>query len=425
MNSDTSIWLGIGGLFFITIAAIGAKALNEVSWHELKEYCKRRNRRDRFDKIHDHCEQVTFGMECLRVVGVVLLLMGVTGWFASSTVDGNMTGRDVGTAIVVLVSLLLVTTVWLPGALAAVFGEGVLYHLWRVLFVSSTLVWPLTVGVTFTETVFRRASGRKEEDQEEAFEDEVLAIVTEGLHDGLLEADAREMIEGVIELGDEDVADIMTPVSQIDAFPIDRPWNDVLKFATECGRTRIPAYEDSIDKIVGLLYVKDLLRELAKGDKAERRSIRELLREPWSVPATMPLDELLSKFLQTRSHLALVRDEYMGIAGLVTIEDVLEQIVGEIVDESDKEEVGEINRVDDHTVVIHGRAHLAEINEELGYDLPEPDEFDTIAGFVVSQMGHIPEAGETLQWSTLRITVLEATKRKVDRVQVESLEPIG
>jgi CBS domain containing-hemolysin-like protein len=406
----------------MTLSAIGAKALNEVSWHELKEYCKRRQGRERFDHIHDHCEQVTFGLECLRVVGAVLLVVGVAAWFANGTLQESIGGREMMTAALVLGSALLVTTVWLPGALAAVFGDGVLYHLWRILHLTSTLVWPLTIGVSLMETVFRRASGRKEEDEEEAFEDEVLAIVTEGLHDGLLEADAREMIEGVIELGDEDVADIMTPLSEINAFPIDMPWNDVLIFATECGRTRIPAYQDSIDNVVGVLYVKDMLRELAKEDPASRQSIQQLLRKPWSVPTTMPLDELLSEFLKTRSHLAIVRDEYMGIAGLVTIEDVLEEIVGEIVDESDKEAIGEINRVDERTVVIHGRAHLAEINEELGYDLPEPEGFDTIAGFVVSQMGRIPAAGETLLWSTLRITVLEATKRKIDRVQVETIE---
>lgn len=183
-------------------------------------------------------------------------------------------------------------------------------------------------------------------------------------------------------------------------------------------------YEESIDKVIGVLYVKDLLQELAK-DGSQCDSVRQLLRKPWSVPKTMPLDDLLNEFLQTRNHMALVRDEYMSIAGLVTIEDVLEQIVGEIVDESDKEHVGEINRIDDRTVVIHGRAHLAEINEELGLNLPEPQEFDTIAGFVIHQMGRIPKVGESLSWQTLRITVLEATKRKVDRVRVESLDRIA
>ena len=122
--------------------------------------------------------------------------------------------------------------------------------------------------------------------------------------------------------------------------------------------------------------------------------------------------------------LAIVRDEFSRVAGLVTIEDVLEEIVGEIVDETDKEQVQEIHRVDDHTAVIQGRAHLAEVNDQLGLDLPEPEDFDTIAGYVVSQLGRIPSVGEQMENDAVRITVLQATKRKVEQVKLEFLERI-
>jgi CBS domain containing-hemolysin-like protein len=132
----------------------------------------------------------------------------------------------------------------------------------------------------------------------------------------------------------------------------------------------------------------------------------------------------LQDFLQTRNHLAIVLDEYTSVAGLVTIEDVLEEIVGEIVDESDKEHVGEINRIDDSIAEVVGRAHLDEVSEELGIDLPEREDVDTIGGLVVAQLGRIPVAGESIQLSSVRITVLEASGRRVERLRVQVLEHV-
>ena len=269
--------------------------------------------------------------------------------------------------------------------------------------------------------LLRRLDGRAAEpSEEEALEDEILSIVTEGQHDGLLEADVREMIAGVIELDDADVADIMTPRSKMDAIPVDTNWQNVLEFVVKMGRTRIPVYQDNLDDIAGVLYVKDLLAEQASEQDKPQQELRSLLREAWRVPKSMRLDELLQKFLHTRNHLAIVVDEFMHVVGLVTIEDVLEEIVGEIVDESDKEEVGEIHTISETIAEIYARAHLEEINEKLGTQLPEDQEYDTLGGFVLSEMGRIPKVGESLEWEGLRLTVLEANKRRVERMRLES-----
>ena len=269
--------------------------------------------------------------------------------------------------------------------------------------------------------MLRRLDGRAAEpSEEEALEDEILSIVTEGQHDGLLEADVREMIAGVIELDDADVADIMTPRSKMDAIPVDTDRQNVLEFVVRMGRTRIPVYQDNLDDITGVLYVKDLLAEQASEQDKPQQELRSLLREAWRVPKSMRLDELLQKFLHTRNHLAIVVDEFMHVVGLVTIEDVLEEIVGEIVDESDKEEVGEIHTISETVAEIYARAHLEEINEKLGTQLPEDQEYDTLGGFVLSEMGRIPKVGESLEWEGLRLTVLEANKRRVERMRLES-----
>ena len=190
---------------------------------------------------------------------------------------------------------------------------------------------------------------------------------------------------------------------------------------TEVGRTRIPVYNGSKDEFLGILYVKDLFTEL-RDPKLKRRSLRDVLRPKWNVPKTMPLDELLQQFRNTRNHLALVSDEYNAVTGLVTIEDVLEEIVGEIVDESDKEELAEIRAVNDKEAVVVGRAHLQEINEQLGHDFPENDEFDTIGGFLMHQLGHIPQEGELVHWNDLQIRVIEATRRRAELVRIAVVE---
>jgi putative hemolysin len=178
----------------------------------------------------------------------------------------------------------------------------------------------------------------------------------------------------------------------------------------------------NLDDIVGVLYAKDLLPELAKGASELARPWTVLLREPYFVPESKPIDVLLQEFQRTRNHMAVVLDEYGGVCGLVTMEDVLEEIVGEIVDEYDKDLVEGIRQLDDGLCEVLGRVHIDEINEKLGLELPEEDDFDTIAGFVFSRLGHIPQVGDELLAENVRITVLEATRRRIERVRIEVLD---
>jgi CBS domain containing-hemolysin-like protein len=242
--------------------------------------------------------------------------------------------------------------------------------------------------------------------------------------EGLLEPEAREMIEGVIELGDDEVSDVMMPRSKVDAMDVDLSWPQVLDFVIGAGRTRVPVYEKQFDKIIGVLYVKDLLPELAKDPAEPRKPIRELLREPWTIPATIPLDDLLREFLKKRKHLAVVADEYGAIQGVVTIEDVLEEIVGEIFDEFDEEASQEDDREivqrDLFSAEVVASVHVDAVNEHLGLNLPESDEWDTIGGFVVSQLKRIPAKGDSLDFNGVRITVIDSSPRTVERVLVET-----
>jgi CBS domain containing-hemolysin-like protein len=200
----------------------------------------------------------------------------------------------------------------------------------------SIAFWPLLFCGRLVGTIFERASGTEEEneDEEDAFEEEILSILSEAENDGVVEAERADMIEGVMDLDDHDLTKVMTPRSRIDALDVSSSWEEMLRFAVDSGRTRIPVFEEKIDNILGILFVKDLLKESLRNEK-KRRSLRKLLRAPILAPDTTKLDEMLKTFLAGRMHMAVVTDEYGGLAGVVTIEDVIEEIVGEIEDETD------------------------------------------------------------------------------------------
>ena len=228
---------------------------------------------------------------------------------------------------------------------------------------------------------------------EESIEEEIRTIVSEGHREGLLEEEAREMIEGVIELGDVSVSHIMTPRTEIHMIQVDTPWEEVVESVIDSGHTRVPVYGNSRDEIVGILYSKDLLPELAKSADEPSRPLTDLLRKPLFVPETKPVDDLLNFFQKSRTHIAVVLDEFGGVSGLVTIEDVLEEIVGEIDDEYDQKAEEEIRKIDDDVCEALGRAHVDEINAMMGFDLPENEDFDTIGGFVFAEFGRVPAVG--------------------------------
>ena len=425
MTAASFFWIGVLAFLLLTLASVGATAIYHVVWHDLKEFCIKRDRRDVFDAIHDDHDDVALGLETVRSLAIALLSVAIGGWCLMSdpATFENQTWQIIARIVALLFGIVL-ATVWLPNAVAQ-WGKVAIYYFWPIFRVASYVMLPLSLGAIAVEKAIRRmANDEEEQTEEEAFEEEVLAIVTEGMHDGHLQDDAREMIEGVIELGDVDVADIMTVRSKMDTISVDCSWPEILEMVVACGRTRIPVHGKTQDDIVGILYVKDLLAELARsGNKSEpEKSLIEITRKPWYVGPTRKLDDMLQQFRKKREHLAIVREEFERVAGLVTIEDVLEEIVGEIVDETDKEQIEEIQRLDEHTAIIQGRTHLADINETLGLELPEPEDFDTIAGFVVSHLGRIPRTGEAFEVPNdkIRITVIEANKRKVERVRIES-----
>ncbi len=428
MSAGLLLLLALLGLLISALASVGVRVVRDFSRHELEEICQRRNQMDRFGEILDLDEEVAEGVAMLQVFGTAVWIVSTAFWWTSKSSDPTTTSLTTWLAVVGISGLTLaVTYVWIPRAMMRLWAEPFLLATWPFWRLARPMAAPFSVGAWCVNTVLFRLAGKQadhEEDEEEAFEDEIRSMVTEGMHEGLIEADAGEMIDGVMELGDATVSEIMTPRSDIVAMPDDISWDEVLRFVNRCRRTRIPVYHKQLDNIVGVLYAKDLLNSLTEG-AAPRPTAVELARKPvWFIPKTKPLDDLLQEFQDSRNHMAIVVDEYQAVAGIVTIEDVLEEIVGEIVDEYDKVEEAEASRqLGNHSWEAEGRVQLAELNEKYALKLPEEEEYDTIAGLVINQLGHIPKAGEVVHWEGYDITVLEATRRKVERVRLDQRNP--
>ena len=339
------------------MAATGTKVLHNFSRHDLESYCRLRRRRERFAEILNHHDRASLAAEALEILATVVFVLAGGIWLFRPTGGGLAADwLSVLAAVGVVTLVVLSIHLWIPWAIVRVWSAPLLFHTWWLWQIISRLFWPLTVGVRIVDALARRLADQPEEpdNEEEAFEDEIRTIVTAGMRDGLLEADAGEMIEGVIELGDADVSDVMTPRSEVDAIDVELPWDELQQHVIKVGRTRIPVYENSLDNVIGVLYVKDLLPELSKPAGGATSRTAKDHPQAWSVPNTKRLDELLQEFLRTRNHLAIVRDEYEAVAGVVTIEDVLEEIVGEIVDEWDEEEVDGIELVSETVAEVMG-----------------------------------------------------------------------
>lgn len=425
MTPDTLFWVALGGLATASLAGLGARSLRDFSRHDLEAVCARRNAQERFGQILRQHEQVTLGVEHFVALAATVTIAAGSLWIAENWSPWRAEGAAKPLVIAAAATLLsLVVGIWLPRAIARLWAAAFVFHTWRIWSLVSRLMIPLQWGGWLCDVLLHRLAGRTPTTpNEESLEEEIRSIVTEGHREGLLEGEAREMIERVIEMQDTDVAEIMTPRTDMHMIDVSMPWDEMLQYVIEVGHTRIPVFRSNRDEVIGVLHSKDLLPELAKTTQQPRRDFSEILRKPYFVPETKAVDDLLAEFQKTRSHMAVVLDEYGGVAGLVTIEDVLEEIVGEIVDEYDDDLVEEIQKIDDHTYEALGRAHVDEVNTAVGIDLPEDDDFDTIGGFVFSQLGHIPTPSESVLWrNTVRITVLDVSRRRIERLRLELLD---
>lgn len=225
------------------------------------------------------------------------------------------------------------------------------------------------------------------------------------------------MIEKIMEFRDVQVNEVMTPRTDLFCIEVETTMEETLKIAKRTSHSRIPVYSGNRDTIVGILYLKDLLRRIDNGNLASV-TLREIMRKPLFTPETKFISDLLREFQASKIHIAIVVDEYGGTSGIATIEDLLEEIVGEIQDEYDAEEEVPLKRIAEDTVDVDAKFHIDELNRELGLDLPEGDGFETLGGFVFSQLGKVPRVGDNFRHGPVEFTVLDADERRINRLQL-------
>lgn len=249
-------------------------------------------------------------------------------------------------------------------------------------------------------------------------EEEIRTLVDAGEEEGVIEEEEKEMIYSIFEFGDTLAREVMVPRMDMVALEVDTPLGQALRLAIDAGHSRIPAYEGTVDSIVGLLYAKDLLTYL-QGEGTPPQ-LRDILRPAYFVPETKKVNDLLREMQQRRVHMAIVVDEYGGTAGLVTVEDILEEIVGEIQDEYDLEEPA-FEEVAPGEYILDARMNLDDVNELLGSPLPSGSG-DTLGGLIYSRLGKVPSPGERLRVDGLSIEVLTVVGRRIRKVRVQQSE---
>lgn len=251
-------------------------------------------------------------------------------------------------------------------------------------------------------------------------EEEIRMLVDVGRESGSIHANEKEMIEKIFEFNDKEVSEIMTHRTSVVSLDIDSDYAEVLEVAVHEKYTRIPVYEDNIDNIIGILHIKDLLYHAAEG-LSRPFSLRHMIRPPYIVPESKTIDALFREMQRDRAQMAVVIDEYGGTAGIVTVEDLLEEIVGSIQDEYDEEEQ-EIVQKDDNTYLIAGQTSLDEVSEAVNQEFPDED-YDTLAGLVINLLGRIPDEHEypEVEFGNLRLKVLEMSEKRVSLIELTLL----
>ncbi len=236
-----------------------------------------------------------------------------------------------------------------------------------------------------------------------------------------LDTPRKDMIHGVVMLSELNTKDIMIPRVDLVAIDSEIDLKSLVKVILDAGHSRVPVYEEKIDNIIGILYVKDLIKLIPLSDKTKKFNMKKLIHEPFFVPETMPLDELLLEFKVKKLHLAIVVDEYGGLGGIVTLEDILEVIVGDINDEYDVDELPEFDKTGPNSYDVDSRMLITDFNDELNLDIPT-DDFDTVGGFVFDLFGRVPEKDEAVKYKNVSFKIKEISGIKIIRITATILK---
>ncbi|MDP3260063.1 MAG: hemolysin family protein [Thermodesulfovibrionales bacterium] len=282
----------------------------------------------------------------------------------------------------------------------------------------SPLVWIFKVT---SNLIIRMLGGKKKSVSPFVTEEEIKTMINIGEEEGTLEEEEKQMLHKVFAFGDKVVTEAMVPRTEIVSIPDDSTVGDALKLVLEEGYSRYPVIKENIDSVTGILYVKDIVKQMAQGKIENYTPITEIVREAYYIPENKMVTELLDEMQKNKFQIAIVMDEYGGTAGLITLEDIMEEIVGGLQDEFEEMEgEKEVEIIDERTSIVAGQTGLDEINELVGAELASED-FHTIGGFVFGLFRRLPKVGEQVRYHNLRFLILEMEDRKISKVKITRL----
>ncbi|MGH7163441.1 MAG: hemolysin family protein [Planctomycetota bacterium] len=406
-------------LFAVAAAALVAaflfslfeNALVHYSMARLMADAKRRGVEEAIQKALDDEEETAFaskvGRGICQTVGIACFAVGLVESRPSEL-------AAIGVAVAVALGF-LVFNVAAPYLLGSRAGHSLLLRALIPYRHAIFFLRPLSALLHRSAARLVRA-GEEPPDRSAEITDEILSAVEEGGREGVLGDSERRMITGVIDLREVTADQIMTPRTEMVCIRADASVREALAAAAERGLSRLPVYRSTPDEILGVLYVKDLIPYVL--GKEPPPPIERVMRRAFLIPQSKSVRELLHEMKARQVHLAVVVDEYGGTAGVVTIEDILEEIVGEIADEHEVKEPEDVVKLHDDAATVDGRTHIDELNSALDIELPEGEEYDTVGGLLLNRMGYVPSPGEQIDLLGVRFTVLEADARRVNRVKV-------
>ena len=410
--------LACATLFF----SVNAIALRIFSRAKLQDAFKALNKEKLADALAGNAEKLILACSLYRLILNMALMLLLLDLISTLHKDGPQIVDYLLTFIVAVV-LFSIFSLAIPHAWAKYAGEKILSQTYRLLMVTTTMAWPVLYIFQLYDGFVRRLAGVAEttpEEQQEEKQEEFLTDLEQHRMDGVVDKEEQEMIESVLELDETSADEIMTPRTDISAVEVNSDLQAVLDTISSAGHTRVPVYEENIDKIIGLIYAKDLLTEIGK-DPADFK-LRDKMRKAYFVPETKPLRTLLHEFQNQKLHIAVVLDEYGGTAGIVTLEDIIEELVGEITDEYEETPAEPIKKIDKNSFEADARTYVDDINDRFDLNLPEDEDYDTIGGFVFSHLGYIPKTGESFDYEDLKFTIVSAEARRIKRIKITKSE---
>ncbi|MBL8890002.1 MAG: HlyC/CorC family transporter [Planctomycetaceae bacterium] len=424
MNDVTLGLIACIGLIASVLSATAAKVLNDYPRHEFEDYCERRKCLWLSKLIVEDYRRFCLGAEVMEMFAISTMLYAGAAWLFGSR-DGEswmLPSSTLWTAVLTGTGILLVSSSWVPWAVVRYVSSPFLFYTWRLWWLLAIFFQPVLIGMELIGGVLKRLSGQGNEpdDEEEEVEDEILSMVAAGQTGGFIHSEARDMIEGVIELDELLVETIMTPRSRLQLIDVNADWPEILEICRKSQHSRIPVYQDLLDNIVGVMHTRDALLEALK-PASERRPIRRWMRKALRTPDTRYVNEMLKVFLQpgNNMHLAVVFNEHQTMVGVITIEDILEEIVGDITDETDREIEPRVRQVSESIIELPARYRVDELIDETSFEIPEDDEYDTVAGWILCRLGEVPKLKQEFVVDGIRCTILRATARKIEYVRLQ------